>query len=94
MGDVAVRLVGSAKTDAVETEFDRIYTRLRDRFMIEFGEFMRTGSLPTAAIVAPANFPTFIKELERLPDRIRVEVAGRQYWLIYDDDPRWEEIAA
>lgn len=76
------------------SEFDRIYAKLNKRLRAEAGESKHGGTLPVAAMKMPKRFSPFIRELKRLADRVRVEVDGRRYWIIYDEDPRWEEIAA
>jgi hypothetical protein len=88
-----MRMVGSAMVTAVETEFDRVYAELFARLKAEYGE-PTEPLFDESKLRMPASFHGFIRGIERLGDRVKVEVGGRLYWIIYDDNPRWEEIAA
>jgi hypothetical protein len=70
--------------------FDRVYAKEFARRKAEYG---RDGELPQVDLsVPPEVFPRFIRVLERQADRVKAEVGGRLYWIIYGADPRWEEI--
>jgi hypothetical protein len=73
-------------------EFDRIYWRLFDRMKAEYGRQAKP-MFDGQGLKMSKKLPSFIKEIERKGDRIKAEVGGRLYWIIYDEDPRWEEIA-
>ena len=73
--------------------FDRAYAALFARNRALYAD--KGAPLHSdAGLAMPATFPPFIRELERQADRVRVEVGGRQYWIIYSENARWQEIDA